>query len=134
MLKIVIAVVLLAHGIGHSMGLLQMLRIVTVNPAWRGDSWLVTGLFGTTATQLVGASLWIVAIVGFAGVASAVVGWIPASLFTPLAIASSAVSLAGIALFPVAFPTSSTIGALVVDVAVLIAVTWFHWVPSDLAA
>ncbi len=37
-------------------------------------------------------------------------------------------------MFPLAFPTTSTIGALVVDVAVLAAALWFHWAPSDLAA
>jgi hypothetical protein len=28
----------------------------------------------------------------------------------------------------------STLGAAVVDVAVLVAVLWFHWVPADLPA
>jgi hypothetical protein len=37
-------------------------------------------------------------------------------------------------LFPMAFPTFSSIGALVIDAAVLVAVGWFHWLPSDLAS
>lgn len=133
MIKVVIAVVLLAHGIGHSMGLLQMLKIATVNPAWRGDSWLLTGPLGNSGTQLIGASIWMLAIAGFAVLAAVVAGWLPESWFTPLAVASSAISLAGVVLFPVAFPTGSTVGAVVIDVLVLVAATWFRWLPSELA-
>ena len=65
MVKIVLALVLLAHGIGHSMGLLQLFRVATINPQWHGDSWLLTGSFGTTVAQVVGAICWTIAIVGF---------------------------------------------------------------------
>jgi hypothetical protein len=134
MLKIVIALVLLGHGIGHSMGLLQMFKVATVNPAWNGDSWLLTGAAGTSATQVVGGLVWIVAIVGFAALAATVVGWLPASWFTSLAIVSAIVSLAGLLLFPLAFPTFSAVGALIVDLGVLAAAVWNHWLPSDLAS
>ena len=133
MIKVVIAVVLLAHGIGHSLGLLQMMKVATVNPAWRGDSWVLTGAVGESATQLVGATLWILAILGFAALAAIVVGWLPEAWFTPLAVGSAIVSLAGVALFPVAFPMTSTVGAVVVDVVVLVAATRFGWLPSELA-
>jgi hypothetical protein len=131
MFKIAVAVVLLAHGIGHSMGLLQIFKVATVNPEWHGDSWLLTGPVGTTATQVVGGLVWTVAIVGFAALAAVVVGWLPTTWFVPLAIASSVVSLAGVALFPIAFPLLSTLGAAVVDLAVLSSAVWFHWLPSD---
>jgi len=133
MVKIVVAVVLLAHGIGHSMGLLQIFKVATVNPGWDGDSWLLTGPAGTTWTHVVGGVLWTAAIVGFAALAATVVGWLPASMFNTLAIGSATVSLLGLLLFPIAFPTFSTIGALIVDLAVLAAVIWYHWLPSDLA-
>lgn len=32
MIKIVIALVLLGHGIGHSMGLLQIFKVATISP------------------------------------------------------------------------------------------------------
>jgi hypothetical protein len=134
MLKIGIALVLLAHGIGHSMGLLQVFKVATVNPNWHGDSWILTGPAGTSATNLVGSVLWIASIVGFAALAAVVVGWLPATWFAPLAVGSAAVSLAGIAMFPLAFPLVSTIGAFVVDAVVLAGVLWFHWLPTDLTA
>lgn len=134
LVRIVIGLLLVAHGIGHSMGLLQVFRVATVNPAWSGDSWLITGAVGPTATQAVGVVLWTAALVGFVALGAVVFGWLPTAWWGPLAIASSVVSLAGIVLFPVAFPTFSTIGAVVVDLAVLAAVLWLDWTPADLAA
>jgi hypothetical protein len=134
MLKIIIALVLLSHGIGHSMGLLQVFKIATVSPQWKGDSWLLTGSAGLAVSQILAVSLWILAIVGFAALAAVVVGWLPEAWWVPLAIGASAVSLAGLFLFPVAFPLFSTVGAFAVNAAVLVAVLWFQWVPSDLAA
>jgi branched-subunit amino acid ABC-type transport system permease component len=134
MLKIIIALVLLSHGIGHSMGLLQVFKVATVNPRWSGDSWLLTGLAGSAISQIVAVSLWTLAIVGFAALAAVVVGWLPEAWWAPLAIGASAASLAGLFLFPVAFPLFSTVGACAVNAAVLMAVLWFQWMPSDLAA
>jgi hypothetical protein len=134
MFKILIALVLLAHGIGHSMGLLQVFKVAPVNPNWHGDSWILSGLVGTTAAQAAGVALWTVAIVGFAGAAGAVIGWVPVSWWQPLAVVSAVASTAGLVFFPVAFPAFSTVGAFVVDAAVLVAVLWNHWAPADLAA
>lgn len=134
MIKVAIAIVLLAHGIGHSMGLLQVLRIATVNPEWKGDSWLLTSVTGNGVAQAVGVALWVAAIVGFAAVAAVLVGWLPAAWWASLAIGSALASIAGLVLFPTAFPLLSSLGALVVNVAVIVAVTWYHWVPADLTA
>ena len=132
--KLIIGLVLAAHGIGHSLGLLGMFKVAAVNPAWDGDSWLLTGPVGTTATQVVGVVLWTVSMIGFITLAAIVFGWLPETWWVPLAVISSLASLAGVLLFPVAFPTFSTIGAVAVDVAVLVAVLGLHWVPSDLGA
>ena len=133
MLKIVLALILFAHGIGHSLGLLQLFRIATVNPEWHGDSWLLAGPVGTTVAQAVGVVCWTVAIVGFGALAGLVVGWLPASWWAPLALGSALASIAGLALFPVAFPPMSSVAALVVDLAVLAAVSVVHWTPEQLA-
>ena len=134
MLRFIIAVVLLSHGIGHSMGLLQVFKVAVVNPQWHGDSWLLTGPAGINATQIVGVTLWSAAIIGFAALAAVVIGWLPVSWFVPLAVGSAVVSLIGLILFPVAFPLFSTIGAAAVNVAVLAAALWYQWLPSDLGA
>ncbi len=131
MLRIAIGLVLFAHGIGHSLGLLQVLGVSAIQPAWRGDSWLF-GMDGTGAAILA-AVLWTAAIVGFVVLAGIVVGWLPDGWWVPLAIGSALVSLAGLALFPAAFPTTSLVGAVIVDVALVAAVLWLRWSPADLA-
>jgi hypothetical protein len=133
MLKVLIALVLVAHGVGHSMGPLGMFKVATINPAWHGDSWILTGVGAPGATQAVGTVLWVLALVGFVVLGAVVIGWLPAAWWEPLAIASSLASLAGLLLFPSAFPVFSTIGALAVDVAVLAVVVWFGWAPGDLS-
>lgn len=134
MLTILIALVLMAHGFGHSMGPLGMFRIAAVNPDWHGDSWILSGIGGPSLTQVVGTVLWTLALVGFVALGAAVLGWLPATWWVPLAVASSLVSIAGIVAFPVAFPLFSTLGALAVDVIVLAAALWLGWTPSDLTA
>ncbi len=134
MLKIVIGLVLVAHGIGHIMGPLKVFGIAAANPGWDGSSWILTGLTGTSAAQAVGVVLWFIALVGFVALGLVVLGVLPEGWWAPLAVVSSIASLAGIVLFPIAFPTFSTIGALVIDVAVLAAALWLDWTPSDLAA
>ena len=134
MVRIVIAVVLLAHGIGHSMGLLGVFKIATINPAWNGDSWLLSGLVGTTASQALGVVLWCVAMIGFAALAAVTMGWLPTAWWPPIAVVSATASLLGILMFPAAFPAFSVIGAVVVDLAVLVAAGYLHWLPTELAA
>ena len=133
MFKIVLALILVAHGIGHSMGLLQLFRIATINPAWRGDSWLLTGSLGTPIAQAAGAVSWTVAIVGFAVVSAVILGWLPASWWAPVALASALASIVGLVLFPLAFPPMSSLAALAVDVVLLAAVLVFRWAPEQLA-
>ena len=134
MLKIIIGLILVGHGVGHSMGLLRVLNVATVNPAWRGDSWVLTGVAGSSATSAIGAALWTVAILGFVALGGVVLGWLPVAWWMPVAVGASTASLAGLLLFPIAFPVFSSIGALAVNVAVLVAALWYHWVPGDLGA
>jgi hypothetical protein len=134
MLKIIIALVLLAHGIGHSMGLLQVFKVAVVNPQWNGDSWILTGLVGASPAQLIGVVVWAASIIGFAALAAVVMGWLPETWWAPTAIGSALVSTTGLLLFPLAFPTFSTIGAFAVNAVVIAAVLWLDWAPSDVAA
>jgi hypothetical protein len=130
---IIIALVLLAHGIGHSMGLLQVFHVATVNPQWHGESWIL-GSSEAAIVQPVAIVTWSLAIIGFALLAAVVMGWLPATWWVPLAVASAVVSLLGIALFPTAFPVFSTLGAIAVNAVLLIAVVVYRWAPTGLAA
>ena len=133
MIKIIVALILFAHGIGHIMGPLKVFNLATINPQWQGDSWLLGGL-GVGVTNIIGVVLWLSALFGFSALAAVVMGWLPGEWWAPLAVFSSVASLAGVLLFPLAFPTFSTVGAVVVDAVVLASVVWFHWTPAELAA
>jgi hypothetical protein len=132
MLRIVVALVLFAHAIGHVLGPLQVLNISTVKSAWPGESWLLTGL-GPTFNQVLALIVWAIALAGFVGAAAVVMNWLPADWWTLLAIGSAVVSLACILLFPGALPMLSLVGAVAVDLVVLLAATWLQWTPATLA-
>lgn len=134
MVKILVAVVLFAHGIGHVLGPLQVFKVTAAEPTWNGDSWLLTGITGQTVSNAIGLALWVAAMIGFVAAAAIVMGWLPASWWVPLAVGSSVVSLVAIALFPTAFPTTSTVAAAVVDIAVLIGVLGLKWAPTAIPA
>ena len=132
--RIVVGLLLLAHGIGHSMGIMQVAKVATVNPGWDGRSWLLSDIAGATMVELIGVALWSIAMLGFVALAAIVFGWLPGTWWQPLALIASLASLAGLLLFPMAFPTFSTVGALVIDLAVLGSVVWYHLEPGDLGA
>jgi hypothetical protein len=60
----IIAIVFFIHGIGHIMCIMPALG-VNVSPGWNSDSWLLTGLIGQPAANVVAIVIWLVAIVGF---------------------------------------------------------------------
>jgi hypothetical protein len=134
MLKVIIALVLIAHGIGHTMGPLQVFRLVTINPQWHGDSWLLTAPLGVGLAQGIGMILWLVALVGFVALGAVMLGWAPAAWWQPVAIGASVASLVAIGIFPSAFPAASTVGAIAVDIGVLVGVLWLNWTPVGATA
>ena len=135
MARIIIGLVLLAHGIGHSMGLLGLFKVATVNPAMERRLVAAAGVGRPDAAPGRRRGPLDVSMVGFVALAGVAFGWLPEDLVgAPWRSSRRSASLAGVLFFPVAFPTFSTIGAVAVDVAVLVATLWFHWTPADLSA
>ena len=132
---LLVGVALIAHGIGHVLGLMP---IVGWAPAagWTSESWLLTGPLGASVANLVAAALWLVPLVGFTLVGLGVLGIaVPAAWVRPLAVVAAVVSIVAIALFWQAFPTmTAKVGAIVVDVLVLWAVFATDWAASDAIA
>jgi hypothetical protein len=131
-LKIIIGLVLIAHGIGHSLGYFPIFGWAKAE-GWTGDSWILSGPAGVTATHAVGIVLWTVALVGFVVAGLGVLGvFVPATWIRPVAVVASVVSLVGIVLFWDAFPSIvSKVGAIGIDVVVLWAVLVGHWPSSE---
>ena len=136
-LGLVIAIVLLLHGIGHAMGMIPALGLLNGNGAsaeWLRNlssrSWLLTDLIGNAASRVVCFALFAVAGIGFAISALALPGWlVPHDWWRTLAISASIVSLVALALCwnALIFLFPHKIGYIAVDVAVLICLLWVAW-------
>lgn len=127
---LVVGGILGAHGLGHVLGWM---------PAWglaefegtSSTSWLLGGLVGAVGERIAAGTLFLVPMVGFGVAAFGLLTGQP--WWRPLAVASAGVSLATTALFPQAFPLSSTIGSVVVNAAV-VALVASGWGTADAAA
>lgn len=132
MTRILVAGVLLLHGLGHG-GALGALAWIALRPgsnagAWTAArSWLLPSLAPGTAT-LIASAFWIVALVGF--VAAAAGFWFDlGDWWRAVAVASAVVSTVGIVIFFGNWPMFNTIAALGVNVAVLVAILALNWLP-----
>ena len=129
-LRIGLALVVFAHGVGH----LLFLGPVVGLGNWAGHtghSWILTGALGDGAARAVAAVVWSTVIVLFvAGVGGFLAG---ADWWRSVTSAAAAVSIAGIVVYWDGIATSNAIFALVFDVIVLGALLVAHWPSAELA-
>lgn len=126
MLRILIVLILGAHGIGHSIGVVGG----WAQSAWGGSStsWLLSPVLGR-ATGIVEGGLWLLPGIGFVVAAGMLVGNV--ELWRPVALASATMSLLVIALFPGQLPAGSTVGAVAVNAAVLLGLLVLNWPAAE---
>lgn len=115
MLHIVMALVILVHGLGHVLFLVPLLGMAEWGQST--ESWLIRT---ETTTKLLGSVLWLGAIVLFTAAAVALFGLDVA--WRPAAIAASIVSLFGVALFWDSSNSAAAVFAASVDVTLLMLV------------
>jgi hypothetical protein len=132
--RMLVGAVLLIHGIGHFMGVLGVLDLFKVK-GWNGHSWLLTPLMGVGASRTLGVVLFAAVLVGFLGVGFALFGWlVPHAWWRSLALVFAVISLVTLVLYwnalVLVFPNK--IGALGVNVAVLVCLLWLNW-PTEAA-
>lgn len=136
-IKILIATVLLLHGLGHlgALGGILYHHYGHTRGDWLSDQpWLFPALSDSTAKRVAGV-FWVLAAIGFVATAISVWGLLlPAEAWRLLAVASSIVSGVGIMIFLGTWPTFNTIAALGVNIAVLVTQLWVHWPAQDLFA
>jgi hypothetical protein len=123
MLRLVIAFVLIAHGIGHILGF--MASWTTVPSGLTTGHWIFSN--DVTMSSAVGRAfgiLWLLAMVGSVG---AGVGLLFHQAWWPMMAAASAVlSLVAIVPWLGVMPLGSALGAVLVDIAVLVGLL-FPW-------
>jgi len=122
--RLLVAIVLVAHGLGHALGLLPALGF-RLSEGHAPGSWLLSGLMGDGRARLLGALCWLASGTAFVGAGVALGGWgLSRDHWTMLASAAAVVSLATVLLFwnglPFFFPNK--VGAILIDVLVLVSV------------
>jgi hypothetical protein len=119
--RLLIAVALFVHGIGHTLGF------------WKPARSLPLVKFSATQLSLVGGVIWVLVAVGFVVSAMGFYGIIvPATWWRPVAILFAVISLIGLVLFGRSWPVFNFIGASVMNVAVLVALLWLNWPPLEM--
>ncbi len=126
--RIVVALVILAHGIGHVLFLAPCLGITQWGQS--AHSWLLTKTLGDGATRVIGSLLWLVVIVGFVAAGIGLLG--QGAWWRTLAVASAGVSLLALVLFVSGSSTQPVLSAAVMDIAILVALVWIHWPSVEL--
>ena len=124
LVRVAVAGVLGAHGIGHVLGWLPALGLARFEGT-SGGSWLVGGLLGDGGSRLVAVGLFAVPTVGFLAAALGLL--LGQAWWRPVAVASAGVSLAATAVFPHAFPAGSTVGSIAVNLLVLYGIVIAGW-------
>lgn len=122
--KLAVAGVLGAHGLGHTLGWLPAMGLAGFD-GMSSRSWLLTATIGDGGGRLAAGLLFVVPTVGFVAAAAGLLLGQP--WWRQVAVGSAAVSLAATALFPQAFTTSSTIGSVAVDLVVLYGILVAGW-------
>ena len=120
-LRILIAGALFVHGVGHTLGFWMPAR-----------SWLFPKL-GEPTLRIISSIFWIAAAVGFLAALLGFLGvLVPSGLWRPLAVGTAFVSMLGLVLFWGTWPAFNTIGALGMNLVVLVTQFWLSWPPSSM--
>jgi hypothetical protein len=128
MLRLLVALVMAAHGIGHLIGVVGAWRPSGITWGGSSDSWLLSPALGEASAILE------VLLFG-----AATVAWIAAAglllagheAWRGVAVGGAITSLVGLALFPAQLPTGSMIGAVAVNVLALVALLLLDWPSTE---
>lgn len=128
MIKLILALVVLAHGVGHLLFLAPTTRLAD----WAGQtghSWLLSGSVGDMPTRIVGSVLWTAAIslfvAGVGGMTTSQEWW------RTVTVVGAVVSAAGIVVMWDGIATSNAVMAIVFDALVVIALVFAHWPSAE---
>lgn len=127
-LRIVIAILLFVHAIGHVQGIVVSLGLFSTE-TWNARSWLLDDLLGSKTSHAIALALWAVSFVGFLGTAFAFVGiGLPHDWWRSMAVIFAVPSLLGVILYWNSFAMFfNKLGALGINGAILIGMLLVNW-------
>lgn len=121
MLRILIAGALFVHGVGHVLGFWLPAR-----------SWLLPSVPESTL-RIMSSVFWILVALGFIVSCLGFLGIVvPTNWWRPAAVIFAVVSLLGLVLFWNTWPAFNTVGALAMNIAVLVTQLWLYWPPASM--
>lgn len=113
MIRLLIAGVLLVHGIGHTLGI------------WKPAQSLPFVTISAPTLRLIGGIVWVIIALGFTIAALSFYGILfPISWWRPLAIVFAIVSLVSLLLFGRSWPAFNFIAAIAMNIAILVVLLW----------
>ena len=120
-IRILITGALFVHGIGHTLGI------------WKPARSLFFLKVPDPTLRLVGGIIWVLIALGFIASSMGFYGiLVPANWWRPLAVAFAVISLAGLLLFGRNWPLFNFIADSAFNIALLVALLWFHWPPLEM--
>jgi hypothetical protein len=122
--RLLVAGVIGAHGFGHVLGWLPAWGIARFEGV-SSHSWLLSTVGSDSLARLAAGILFLVPTIGL--LVAAVGLWTGQPWWRTVAVCSAAVSLAATGLFPQAFTTGSTVGSVVVNLAILVGILVAGW-------
>ena len=130
-LRIVIAVFLFVHAIGHIQGIVASLGVIK-SDTWQVRSWLLDGVLGEKSSRTLALALFAVTVLGFLATAFAFLGiGIPHEAWRALAIIFAIPSVLSLVFYWNAFAMFfNKIGAIGVNGWILIGLALMNW-PSE---
>jgi hypothetical protein len=131
--QIVFGVVLIAHGIGHTLGVMPL--FLKVPESWNTRSWLLSGRLDERAVTTIAVVLWLVCTVGFVLAGLGILDLIvPTTWWRPLAVGFSALSLVTLGLYWQGFPVliPNKVGAIAVDVVLIVGIVFASWPTEEM--
>ncbi|HEY7343106.1 MAG TPA: hypothetical protein VH591_19695 [Ktedonobacterales bacterium] len=118
MLRYFVAIILLVHGIGHIMPF--MAAWTSQKAGFSSAPWIFSG--GMTVGSPVGQAFGLLGLVALLGFVAGAIGLVTQQPWWPMAtVAAAAISLVTILPWVSSWPVGSMIGALAVDIAVIVA-------------
>ncbi len=120
-IRILIAGALLVHGVGQTLGFFKVSNLLLFFKA------------PDPVIRIAGGIIWSLAAIGFVMASASFYGiLLPSNWWRPLAIAFAVVSLVGLILLGRSWPVFNFIGATGMNIAVLVALLWYHWPPLEM--
>jgi hypothetical protein len=128
-MRIIAALVLMAHGLGHALGILAGME-AKLSPNHSLHSWLFTGLLGNSFSRFLGILLSSLGILAFFATGFSLMGWVfPVEWWKSFGVIAALISLFLLLFYwnflPFLFPNK--IGALLINLWLLLSIIWWHW-------